>query len=94
VVDLDPPRHVHAIALTTDSPGMAIEIYGATGKIPALITDPAWVHLATRRAVKPSTTITLDTLGLVYDHLLVWIVHAPAGTTAGRIGISEVSVKP
>ena len=43
-------------------------------------------------AIKPSTTVVLKTQGKSFRYLLVWITHAPAGVTAGPIGISELSV--
>jgi hypothetical protein len=92
-IDLKTPQPAKAIKITTLSPGMTVEFYGATGSTaPAAITAAGWVHLANRKAIKPSTAVVLKTLGKSYRYLLVWITHAPAGVTAGTIGISELSV--
>jgi hypothetical protein len=92
-IDLKTPQPAKAIKITTLSPGMTVEFYGANGATaPAAITAPGWVHLANRKAIKPSTAVVLKTLGKSYRYLLVWITHAPAGVTAGTIGISEISV--
>jgi hypothetical protein len=92
-IDLKTPQAAKAIKITTLSPGMTVEFYGATGSsVPPAITSPGWVHLANRKAIKPSTTVVLKTEGKSYRYLLVWITHAPAGVTAGTVGISELSV--
>jgi hypothetical protein len=92
-IDLKTPQPAKAIKITTLSPGMTVEFYGADATaVPAAITAPGWVHLANRKAIKPSTTVVLKTLGKSYRYLLVWITHAPAGVTAGTVGISELSV--
>jgi hypothetical protein len=93
IVDLKTPQAARAIKITTLSPGMTVEFYGSTASTaPVSITDPAWLHLANRRAIKPSTTIVLKTQGKSLRYLLVWLTHAPAGVTAGSVGISELSV--
>jgi len=46
VVDLNTPRKLAAVGLTTTTPGMTVQIYGADGQAPPTsITDPAWVAL-------------------------------------------------
>ncbi|HEY5199219.1 MAG TPA: hypothetical protein VIJ51_19530 [Solirubrobacteraceae bacterium] len=92
-LDLKTPQAARAIKITTLSPGMTVEFYGATGSTePVSITDPAWIHLANRRAIKPSTTVALKSAGKSFRYLLIWITHAPTGVTAGTVGISELSV--
>jgi hypothetical protein len=92
-IDLKAPQAVRAIKITTPTPGMTVEFYGVTGSSePSSITDPAWLHLANRRAIKPSTSVILKTQGKSFRYLLVWITHAPSGVTAGTVGISEISV--
>jgi len=93
-IDMKTPQPARAITLTSLSPGMTVEFYGATGSTePVSIIAPGWVHLANRKAIKPSTTVVLKTQGKSFRYLLVWITHAPASVTAGTIGISELSVK-
>ncbi len=92
-IDMKALQPARAIKVTSLTPGMTVEFYGATGSIaPVSIIAPGWVHLANRRAIKPSTTIALKTQGKSFRFLLVWITHAPAGVTAGTVGISELSV--
>ncbi len=91
-IDLKSKQKVRALTFATTTPGMTVEFYGAAGAEPVSITDPAWIHLANRRQIKASTTIALKTQGKAFDHLLVWITHAPVGMTSGTLGISELSV--
>jgi hypothetical protein len=91
-INLKSKQKVRALTFATATPGMTVEFYGATGSEPVSITDPGWIHLANRRAIKASTTIDLKTGGKAFDYLLVWITHAPTGTTTGTLGISEITV--
>jgi hypothetical protein len=93
LIDMKTPQAARAIRITTLSPGMTVEFYGAVGSsAPAAVTDPGWVHLANRKAIKSSTEVVLKTDGKSFRYLLVWITHAPTGVTAGSVGISELSV--
>ena len=93
MIDMKAPQPARAIKITSLSPGMTVEFYGATGTTPPVsIIAAGWVHLANRRAIKPSTTIALKTQGKSFRYLLVWITHAPTGVTAGTVGVSELSV--
>jgi hypothetical protein len=93
LIDMKTPQAARAIRITTLSPGMTVEFYGAVGSsAPAAVTDPGWVHLANRKAIKPSTEVVLQTGGKSFRYLLVWITHAPTGVTVGSVGISELSV--
>jgi hypothetical protein len=91
-INLKSPQKVRSLTIATPSPGMTVEFYGATGAEPVSITDPAWRHLANRRQLAASSTVTLKTGGRALDYLLVWITHAPAGATTGSLGVSELSV--
>ncbi|HEY5196265.1 MAG TPA: hypothetical protein VIJ51_04510 [Solirubrobacteraceae bacterium] len=91
-ITLKPAQSVSAITLTTGSPGMSVEFYGAAGALPALITDAGWVHLATRASIDAQSTVTVDRHGTKFDHLLIWVTHAPPGVNAGSLTISDVSV--
>jgi hypothetical protein len=93
MIDMKTPQPARAIKIISLSSGMTVEFYGASGSTaPVSIIAPGWVHLANRRAIKPSTTIALKTQGKSFRYLLDWITHAPSGVTAGTIGISELSV--
>jgi hypothetical protein len=91
-INLKSKQKVRALDFATTTPGMTVEFYGATGAEPVSITDPAWIHLANRRQIKASTSISLKGGGKAFDYLLVWITHAPAGMTQGTLGVSELSV--
>jgi putative peptidoglycan lipid II flippase len=91
-IDLSTPQTVREITLATGSPGMTVEFYGAASALPATITTPGWVHLATRRSIDAQTTVALASKGQKLDYVLVWITHAPAGVNAGALSLSDVSV--
>jgi hypothetical protein len=92
VVDLRSAERIGSITLSTGSPGMAVEFYGASGPLPGTITDRAWVHLASRTAIGPQMTVGLGARDKSFDHVLIWITHAPPGVNAGALSISDVSL--
>lgn len=87
-VDLAGKQSVRKLVLQTPTPGMNVEVYGATSGPPASITDRGWDHLASRRDVAAKTTIGLP--HRAYRYVLVWIVGAPPN--GARPAISEVSL--
>jgi hypothetical protein len=92
-VDLASAQKLRKLVIDTSTPGISVEIYGATNGPPATITDPAWDHLATRNAIDGSTTIGLPSRP--YRYLLVWIVGLPPGTTSAAISeLSLLSLQP
>jgi hypothetical protein len=93
-IDLKSPHTVGFLRITTDTAGMAVEIYGAVGPLPATLTDPAWTHLASKQAVKHRQTITLNTQGHKYRHVLVYIPRGPSGSGGGQVDIAELAVLP
>jgi hypothetical protein len=93
-IDLKAPHKVGFLRITTDTPGMAVEVYGAVGPLPATLTDPAWAHLASKQAVKHAQTLTLNTHGHNYRHILVWIPRGVAGSGGGQVDIAELAVLP
>jgi hypothetical protein len=92
VIDLKSAQHVRTITLTTGSPGMTVEFYGTMGTPPTSITDAAWVHLASRPSIDAQATVPLGAPSRTFDHLLIWITHAPPGVNAGSLSVSDVSV--
>lgn len=94
VINLKSDQRVRGITVRTATPGMTVEFYGAPAASvpPVSITDPAWLHLANRKAIKGSAKVTLKTAGQSLQYLLVWITHAPAGVTTGTLDVSELSV--
>jgi hypothetical protein len=87
-VDLASKETVRKLVLQTPTPGMSVEIYGATSGPPAAITDPDWDHLTSRSGVAAKTTIKLP--AHPYRYMLVWIVGAPPD--GARPAISELSL--
>jgi hypothetical protein len=87
-VDLGTPTQLRKLVLQTPTPGMGVEIYGATKGPPATITDPGWTHLATRRSLARKTTIGLAPKS--WRYVLVWVTGLPAG--AHRAAISELQL--
>jgi len=87
-VDLAGKEQLRTLKLQTPTPGMSIEIYGATSGPPASITDPGWDHLASRSGIAAHTKVKLGDRR--YRYLLVWIVGAPPD--GARPAISELSL--
>ena len=58
-VDLAGKEKLRKLVLQTPTPGMSIEIYGATSGPPAAITDPGWDHLASRSGIAAQTKVKL-----------------------------------
>jgi hypothetical protein len=87
-VDLAGKETVRKLVLQTPTPGMSVEIYGATSGPPASITDPGWDHLASRSGIAAETKIKLP--ARPYRFVLVWIVGAPPD--GARPAISELSL--
>jgi hypothetical protein len=87
-VDLAGKEKIRKLVLQTPTPGMGVEIYGATSGPPTSITDPGWDHLANRAGIAAETTIKLP--ARPYRYVLVWIVGAPPD--GARPEISELSL--
>jgi hypothetical protein len=87
-VDLAGKEKIRKLVLQTPTPGMSVEIYGATSGPPPAITDPGWEHLANRSGIAAETTIKLP--DRPYRYVLVWIVGAPPD--GARSAISELGL--
>jgi hypothetical protein len=87
-VDLAGKEKLRRLKLQTPTPGMSIEIYGATSGPPPAITDPGWDHLVDRSGIAAETKVKLPQRP--YRYLLVWIVGAPPD--GARPAISELSL--
>ncbi|MCW2953968.1 MAG: hypothetical protein JWQ48_3138 [Conexibacter sp.] len=88
-VDLADREKLRKLLIETPTPGISVEIYAAKQGPPDKITDPGWVHLATRNDIAAKTTIGLPR-DEAFRYVLVWIVGLPAGTD--RAAISELSL--
>jgi hypothetical protein len=101
VIDLKTAQKVSALALTSSTPGMTVQVYGATGSAPpASITDPAWVPLS-RLVVddKRYQRIPLGHSKQAFRFVVLWISKAPAsavGTPSapGHVRVDELELFP
>jgi len=110
VIDLNTPRKLAAIGLTTTTPGMTVQIYGADGQAPPTsITDPAWVALTPAlQAKKKHARIKLGATGSAatqaaakqaHRFVVLWISQAPASAVGtpeapGRVSVNELELFP
>lgn len=99
VLDLRTAQKLGSIKVHTPTPGFTVEAYGANGhNLPATIEDPAWKKLHKAHVLKKKTvTLKLSTKGAAYRFVLLWLVKAPAGSTAakpGAVKIAEVELFP
>ncbi len=92
-VDLASAQKLRKLVLTTPTPGLSFEVYGATQGPPDSITAPGWDHLASRSGAGAKTTIGLPDRS--YRFVLVWIVGLPPGATSAAISeLSLLSLQP
>lgn len=101
VIDLNSVQKVGQVALLTSTPGMVVQVYGATGKtLPNSIVDPAWVPLSSPRAAKKGKThIKLHGAGKGFRYVLLWISEAPASAVGtpqapGHVAVNELELFP
>jgi hypothetical protein len=87
-VDLAGKEKVRKLVLRTPTPGMSIEVYGATSGPPAAITARGWDHLADRANIAEQAKIRLPEQP--YRYLLVWIAAGPPD--GARPAIAELSL--
>jgi hypothetical protein len=101
VIDLRSRASVARVKLYTSTPGMTVQIFGAIGeKLPASITEKAWIPLShTTVAKKKSTTISLRDSTQTFRWFLLWISRAPASSVGtpeapGRVVVDEYELFP
>jgi hypothetical protein len=106
LVDLNTPRKLSALALTTTTPGMTVQIYGANGQAPPTsITDPAWVAL-TRSLVEGKRHVRINLGGntsaaqaakQAHRFIVLWVSQAPASAVGtpqapGHVSVNELEL--
>jgi hypothetical protein len=105
-IDLNAPRRLSALALTSGTPGMTVQIYGSVGQAPPTsITDPAWVALtpslvASKRHERiqlGGTPSTAQAAKRAYRFVVLWISQAPASAVGtpqapGHVSVNEVEL--
>jgi hypothetical protein len=82
---------VRQLKLSTPTPGMTVELYGARSTdVPVSVQDPEWTHIATQLDVSKDGTIRLGSGTDKYRHLLIWITEgAPQGE---QVSLGELKV--
>ncbi len=103
LLNLKTPTKVGSVELITDTPGMTVQLYGATGaSAPATITEPGWIPLSTTRVLQKHKThakLKAGTQTQALRYLLVWLVKAPASAVGtpqapGHVDLNEVELFP
>jgi hypothetical protein len=109
VIDLNTPRKLSAVALTTSTRGMTVQVYAsAAATLPASITDPAWVALTpsfvehkrhVRITLGAGSAAATAAAKRAYRFVTLWISQAPpaaVGTAAapGRVSVNELELFP
>jgi hypothetical protein len=107
VIDLNTPRKLSALALSTTTPGMTVQVYGANGEAPpSSITDPAWASLSPSLVAKKkhvrikfggTTAAGQAAAKKAYRFVALWVSQAPAsavGTPAapGHVSVNEIEL--
>ncbi len=109
VIDLNTPRKLAAVGLSTTTPGMTVQVYGADGEAPpSSITDPAWAALTPAlQAKKKHSRIKLGGASGAtqaaakkpHRFIVLWISQAPASavgtpTAPGHVSVNELQLFP
>ena len=101
VIDLKSARKLSAVKLVTSTPGMTVQIYGSAAKrLPASITDPAWVPLSRSITVKKRhARLGLRNQAKSYRFVALWVSKAPASAVGtpeapGKVTIDELELLP
>ncbi len=107
VIDLNTPRKLSAVALSTSTPGMTVQVYGSSAAtLPTSITDPAWSALTPSFVEhKRHVRIKLGAGGAAaaakkpYRFVTLWISQAPAASVGtpqapGHVSVDELELFP
>lgn len=105
IIDLNTPRKVSALALSTSTPGITLQVSAANGQTPpASITDPAWVALSSSRVVKKKHVRlklggTTAASKAAHRFVVLWLSAAPASAVGtpqalGHVSIDELELFP
>jgi hypothetical protein len=106
LVDLNTPRKLSALALTTTTPGMTVQVYAANGQTPpSSITDPAWLALSPSlvegkkhaRIKFGATAAAAQAAKQPHRFIVLWISQAPVsavGTSQapGHVSVNELEL--
>ena len=109
VIDLNTARKLSAAALTTETPGMTVQVYGSdAATLPSSITDPAWVALTPSFVEKKrhvrikfghGSAAIAAAAKQAYRFVTLWISQAPAASVGtpeapGHVAVNELELFP
>ncbi len=101
VIDLKSAKKLSAVKLVTSTPGMTLQVYGAsTTTAPTSITDKAWVPISHSLTIrKRRARIPLKTHGKAFRFVVVWISGAPESSVGtpeapGKVTLNEIELFP
>jgi hypothetical protein len=109
VIDLNTARRLSAAALSTETPGMTVQVYGSdAATLPTSITDPAWVALTPsfieqKRHVRirfgHGSAAIAAAAKQAYRFITLWISQAPAASVGtpeapGHVAVNELELFP
>lgn len=109
VIDLNTARKLSGAALTTETPGMTVQVYGSdAATLPTSITDPAWVALTPsfiekKRHVRikfgHGSAATVAAAKQPHRFITLWISQAPAAAVGspeapGHVAVNEFELFP
>jgi hypothetical protein len=106
-IDLNTPRRLSAVALTTSTPGMTVQVYGSdAAALPTSITDPAWAALTPSFVerkrhvrIKLGHGAAAAAAKKPYRFITLWISQAPASAVGtpqapGHVAVDELELFP
>ncbi len=101
LISLKAEQKVSELELVTSTPGMSVQVYGATGTtVPASITDPAWTPLSSYLVVrKKHVLLHLRHATKAFTFVTLWISKAPASSVGtaeapGHVSVNEIELFP
>lgn len=105
LIDLNTARKIAVMGLSTTTPGLTVQVYGANAAAPpASITDPAWVALTPSRVInKKHVRLKLGTSTPAskgaHRFIVLWLSAAPASAVGtpqapGRVSVNEIALFP
>jgi hypothetical protein len=101
LIDLKSAKKLSAVKLVTSTPGMTLQVYGAsTQTAPTSITDKSWVPISHSLTIrKRRARIALKTQGKAYRFIVVWISGAPESSVGtpeapGKVTLNEIELFP
>lgn len=88
VVDLAGVERLTKAIVSTTTPGLSFELYGARSGPPRTVTGTGWTHLGSKQDAGRDTTIDLG--GQRFRYVLVWVTAQPAD--GAQAAVSEITV--